>query len=88
MDNKPKNIQILKNLSLLTQVGLTVACPLIICIWGGSWLKTRFNLGDWVVLLGIILGIGSSVSGLAEFIRQQSRRAKKSTSNPTSFNKH
>ncbi len=88
MDNKSNNLQIFKNITLLTQVGLTVATPLVICIWGASWLKNRFNMGEWIVLVGILLGIGSSVSGLVEFIRYQSKKANKETKTPTGFNKH
>ncbi len=88
MDNKSNHLQMFKNITLLTQVGLTVATPLVICIWGASWLKDKFNLGEWVVLIGIVLGIGSSVSGLAEFIRYQSKKADSETKNPTGFNKH
>lgn len=48
----------------LTQFGLSVAGPLVLCVLGAVWLQRQFSLGGWVVLLGMALGIGGAVAGL------------------------
>lgn len=76
MDGKPY-FQILKNITFLTQVGLSLAAPLVLCIWGTVWLRDRFSLGDWVVLAGIVLGLGGAASSFISFARYVSREARK-----------
>ena len=44
-------------LSWLTQLGLSVALPLAGFVWLGVWLQAKYDLGKWVVVLGIVLGL-------------------------------
>ncbi|MDD2956468.1 MAG: AtpZ/AtpI family protein [Oscillospiraceae bacterium] len=74
MEGKPW-FHILKNITFLTQVGLSVAAPLVLCIWGAVWLQSRFGLGGWVVLVGFVLGLGGAVSGFMGFVRYVNREA-------------
>lgn len=76
MNGRPY-FQVLKNIAYLTQVGLSLATPLVLCIWGAVWLRDRFSLGDWVVLAGIILGLGGAASSFVSFARYVSREAGK-----------
>ena len=85
-DKKPKS-NFLKNLVYLTQMGMSLAMPLVICIAGSAWLKDKFGLGGWVVLLGIVLGIGSMAVTLRDYVISFSRKAQKSTKEQTSWNK-
>lgn len=69
----------LRALSFFTQAGLSFCLPLVLCIWGASVLKTRFDLGDWVLLVGIFLGLYSGFSGFIGIIRsmdEMTRRQK------------
>jgi hypothetical protein len=74
----------------LTQLGLSVALPLggFICL--GIWLRQRFDLGVWVVLAGIFLGIVSAVDGLRVSLKAMERMTedKKKDPPPVSFNDH
>ena len=59
----------MKELNLLiwvTQLGFSIAAPLALCIIGTVWLRDRFQLGNWIILLGIVIGIYCAVDG---FIR-------------------
>lgn len=87
MSKRNSTFKLLQNLTYLTQVGLTIAIPLILCIFGASWLQQKFDLGGWVVLVGIILGIGGAVSSLAEFIKMGNRQAKKNEKPRNGYNK-
>ena len=74
----------------LTQLGLSVALPLGGFIFLGIWLRQRFDLGVWVVLAGIFLGIVSAVDGLRVSLKAMERMTenKKQDPPPVSFNDH
>ena len=57
----------MKNISLivwLTQLGMSVAVPPAGFILLTVWLKNRFDLGLWVIWIGIILGLIGAIDGL------------------------
>lgn len=62
----------MKNLQLLiwlTQLGLSTAAPLAGFVLLAVWLKNRFGLGNWVLFVGIGLGIINAVDGLRKSLR-------------------
>lgn len=75
----------------LTQLGFSVAVPLAGFILLAVWLRQRCGWGDWVLWVGVILGILSAVSGLRSSLRLLNRMGQKS-SDPgppsVSFNDH
>lgn len=54
----------LKSLALLSQIGLSVATPLVLCTYGAYWLRNRFGLGGWIVVVGLVLGLLGAVGGI------------------------
>ena len=48
----------------LTQLGLGVAMPLAGFIYLGVWLRNRFDLGAWCVVVFCVIGIISALDGL------------------------
>ena len=83
----------MKDLSLLvwlSQLGLSVAVPLAGFILLGVWLRDRFSWGNWVVILGVILGIVFALDGLRYSLKamKQLIRQKKEDTPPVSFNEH
>lgn len=70
-------LDLFRNLAYLTQVGLSLATPMVLCIFGAAWLQKRFSLGGWVILLGIVLGVGGAVSSFREFMHQANKQARK-----------
>ena len=44
-----------RELVWLTQLGLSIVCPLLLCLLGAVWLRDRFGFGNWVIFLGIAL---------------------------------
>ena len=66
----------MKDLSLLvwlTQLGLSVAFPLAGCILLAVWLREKFSLGAWVILVGLFLGIVLAIDGLRTSLKAMSR---------------
>ena len=83
----------MKNLNLLiwlTQLGFSVAAPLGGFIWLGVWLRSRFELGVWVVLLGVFIGVVCAVDGLRVSLKVMERMGstKQEETPPVSFNDH
>lgn len=76
----------------LTQLGVSVAGPLVCFILLALWLQSHFSLGGWVLWLGIILGAISAVDGLRSSLKTlnqlTSRRKKEQSPPPVSFNDH
>ena len=62
----------MKNLQLLiwlTQLGLSTAVPLAGFVWLGVWLRNRFDLGLWVVLVGVGLGLFCAIDGFCRSLK-------------------
>ena len=84
----------MKNVNLLiwlTQLGISVAAPLGGFIWLGIWLRQRFQLGIWVVLAGILVGVVCAVDGMRVSLKAMERMAndkKDQEPPPVSFNVH
>ena len=53
----------------LTQLGLSVAIPLAGFTWLGVWLRDRFILGSWVVVVGLVIGFICAVDGFRSSLR-------------------
>lgn len=85
----------MKNLTLivwLTQLGFSVAVPPAAIILLAVWLRTRFDLGVWVVLVGVGVGIICAIDGLRTSLKAMDRIANRKSPDqeppPVSFNDH
>ena len=68
----------MKSISLLVwfgQLGISVAVPLGGFIWLSVWLRQTFQLGAWVIVLGVILGLYGAIDGLRASIKAMERLA-------------
>ena len=78
-------------LTWLTQLGLSVAAPLVGFIFFALWLRDQFGWGNWVLWVGIILGLVSALDGLLQSLKALSRLTKKEkddTPPAVSYNDH
>ena len=84
----------MKDLGLLvwlSQLGLSVACPLAGFILLGVWLHKDLGWGIWTVWCGLILGFLCAFSGFRGALRsmeQMSKNKKIDPPPPVSFNDH
>lgn len=75
----------------MTQLGLSVAMPLIGFAFLGVWLNRSCGFGQWTVWCGIVLGILSAVNGFRSSLQAMkfmARDKKKEDPPPISFNDH
>lgn len=83
----------MKNLHLLTwltQLGLSTAVPLAGFVIAAVWLRNRYNLGLWVIFVGIGLGLVSAIDGFVRNLKALNRLSKdeKKEDPPVSFGEH
>lgn len=81
----------LKDLVWVTQLGFSIISPLLVCVLGSAWLRGRLGLGPWVIVVGLLLGMGGAISAGITFYRhtrQLTKPPKNQKPNPVSFNQH
>ena len=82
----------IKLLVWLTQLGLSVAGPLAGFIMLAVWLRHRFDLGAWILIVGIILGISGAVDGFRVSMKAMESMSKDKSNEkkipPVSINDH
>ena len=81
----------MKQLHLLvwiTQLGLSIAVPLCGFLFLSLWLQNRLDWGNWVILVGIVLGLISAVDSFRVAMKAMQGSKKKTEEPPVAFNDH
>lgn len=81
-------IKALRELSWLTQLGLTLIIPPLLCIGAAWFLTDKLNAPVWVMLPAFILGFGGSAVSFYKFYQYTMRKAGKGQKPPPAFNDH
>lgn len=71
-----KKYKTVKAFAYVTQLGFNIITPVILCIIIAIYIKNKFMLGDYVVILGIIIGCGAGFMSLFNFIKLVERENK------------
>lgn len=80
---------IIKNVSMLTQFGLSLLTPLLLCLGLCWWLTSRFDLGGWVYIFGFFFGLGGSgMVAYKLYLSETQHRKKEEKKDKISFNRH
>jgi len=61
--------QVLSDLAKFGQMGMYIVVPPIIMAILGIWAQKKFNLGSWVILVCIILGLLSAFTSVVKICR-------------------
>lgn len=81
----------LKNLTMLTQFGLSFITPLLLCLAACWWLTNSLGVGGWVYILGFFFGMGGSAMVAYKLylsVTSRQTREKKKNKTKVSFNRH
>lgn len=70
MNNKKSQNEIFTALSYITQLGLSVIISFMIWISIALWARKTFGLGNYVSVIGILLGAGSGTVSFIKFCEQ------------------
>lgn len=76
MKNQNEFIEIAKGLSYLTQLGLSIITPVVLCGFLGSFLKKRFNIPDFLLIIIVLIGVLSGIISAVSFIKAYLKRIK------------
>ena len=79
---------LVKNLTMLTQFGLSLITPLLLCLGICWWLNSRVGIGGWVYLPGFFFGMGGSGMVAYKLYLSVTGRQKKREKEKISFNRH
>lgn len=80
---------IFKNITMLTQFGLSFVTPLLVCLGICWWLSSRMGLGGWIFIPGFFFGMGGSGMVAYKLYVSITARQKKEKKKPkVSFNRH
>ena len=83
--------EILKNISMLTQFGLSLITPILLCLFICFLLCKYTGVGGWVYILGFFFGLGGSGTVAWRFYQmsdRQEKRREKDRKDHISFNSH
>lgn len=64
---KNNHKEIFQALNSISQLGLSVAISFLLWIFIAMWIRDKFNLGNFVMIIGILMGLGSAVSSFIKF---------------------
>lgn len=80
---------ILRNVTMIGQLGLSLIMPVLLCMFGCYFLTVRLQIGSWIYIPGLVLGIGASATTAWKTYRMIiSREKKKEDDRGPSFNRH
>lgn len=68
-------------LSGITQLGISVVVSFILWILIASWVKNTFNLGNYVMVIGVLCGAGSAGISFYSFCKKATDTLKKEDEN-------
>lgn len=76
MDKDSKK-EIYEALNAVMGLGLSVVVSFLIWIGIAYWLQHKFNLGNFVLVIGVLLGIGSGCTTFWKFCTKDARKGEK-----------
>lgn len=78
MPKMSENFQIIiKGISFIGQVGFMIITPPLCLGVLASFLTKKFNLGIWVMLLFLLIGILTSIATVWDFFKAEQKRIEK-----------
>lgn len=78
----------LEDLVWLTQLGLNMLFPLVLCLGGCWWAVSNWGWAEWLYLPAILLGLGAGAQNFWVFAKEHMDRTKKDKPHRVGFNTH
>lgn len=81
--------EIMKNITMLSQLGLSFITPLLLCLAICWFLTAKTGVGSWIYILGFFFGLGGSGTVAYKFYLSVDKQEKhKKSKNKVYFNRH
>ena len=84
-------MKLLNLLMWVSQFGISIIFPTLFFLWLGVWLRSKFNLGIWILVVFGVLGVLTSISTVRSCLRSMLKAAEELSSQekpPVAFNDH
>ncbi|MCI2047501.1 MAG: AtpZ/AtpI family protein [Faecalibacterium sp.] len=78
----------LGNIVWLTQLGLSILLPPVICLWGCAWLVNSRGAPAWLYVPALVLGLGAGAQNFWKFAKMMMKKAEKQNGPTARFNRH
>lgn len=72
-----KKANFARSLALVSQLGISMITPIIICILTGNFLDDKFNTSPWIMVISIFLGVGAAFRNLFYMVGKEMKKGKK-----------
>ncbi|MDI3481491.1 MAG: hypothetical protein PWQ97_1146 [Tepidanaerobacteraceae bacterium] len=66
-----KNLKGIQYIVVLSQIGLNIALPIVGGVYAGAYLDKRFSTGSAFLILGILLGVLSGITGVYRIVSKE-----------------
>lgn len=76
-NNKTNVAELFEGLANITQLGLSVVIPIVGFALLADFLKNRYNIPDFLVIIIIIIGVLGGLNSFVMFVRSYLRRIDK-----------
>lgn len=81
-----KNQNPFTKIILITQLGISLIAPVLLCVFVTVSIQKQFKTGYWVVIAGILLGLASMINTFYRFCKKYVDEEK--DTKPPGFNRH
>ena len=78
----------LEDIVWLTQLGLNMLLPLVLCLGGCWWAVTNWGWPEWLFLPAVLLGLAAGAQNFWVFCKERLDRTKKEKNARVGFNSH
>ena len=80
----------LQKLLWLTQLGVSLVTPPLLCLFLGHLAQSKWGWGTWIMVAVILIGLAASACSAASFLRYCKRNGEKEGKGdkPIAFNNH
>ncbi|MBR5520748.1 MAG: AtpZ/AtpI family protein [Oscillospiraceae bacterium] len=85
MDKRTYRKEILYNLSLISQMALSLVSPILLMVVLSTYIKNKFGMGDWIVVAGIVLGTASGIKTFFGFMKDYLKKIEKNEESRSDF---
>lgn len=72
-----RDFRMYENLVFVSQIGISMAMPIFLGVYGGNWLDQKIGTTGIFLLLGILFGVGSSFMNLYKIAVSRSKDRRK-----------
>ena len=67
----------LKNLALISQLAINMIVPILGAVLLANWLMKRFSVGNWIIIIAVILGVTTGAMSVWKLLRNSVREAER-----------